>query len=193
MPRAEASRYLRRGRPISGKKTFTRSFSIENDVIEKLNACSKSKGMTTNSLVNSVLKSYANDTANAEKHGYLIFSKKTLSEMLKGMDDKSIPLAAKNAGGIAYQRWCMENDSTPSIEGFLIFTRRLCDWAKWAQYEEEYHAEKLILKLYHDYDETWSRFFQSYLDSVLAIVCADKMRKYRISVLEKTVLVTISL
>ncbi len=196
MHNTDAPPFLRKGlkeRTASNKRMFTRSFSIETDTIEKLDACSKKKDTTTNSLVNSILTNYVNNTISAEMQGFLIFSKKMLAEILVRMDNESVKAAAKNAGKNAFQKWCLENDCEPSIEAFRGFVRRLCNWAKWASYDDSCRTEKIIIKFYHDYDDAWSSYLQSYLDAALTIACDGKINKYRIALLEKTLVITISL
>ena len=88
---------------INPKRSFTLSSRIDPEVYEKLTEAAKSKGISMNSLVNSILKKYLIWDQFYEDMGLVPITKRTLKKIFRVMDDDTIKKIARDVGGTVPQ------------------------------------------------------------------------------------------
>jgi hypothetical protein len=85
------------------KKSFTLSARIDSDVYEKLTVIAKDKGISINSLVNSVFKRFLIWDQFYDDMGMVPLTKRTLKKIFRTMDDEMIKKIAHDVGGTVPQ------------------------------------------------------------------------------------------
>lgn len=87
----------------TNNNSTTLSSRIESDIFVKLNDYADFKGISMNSLVNSVLKKYVTLEQFHDEIGLIPLTKRTLKKIFRTMDDGTIKKIAKDVGGTVPQ------------------------------------------------------------------------------------------
>ena len=85
------------------KKSTTLSSRIDSNIYENLVDLAKSKGVSMNSLVNSILKRHLIWDQFSEDMGLIPITKRTLKKIFRTMDDETITKIARDVGGTVPQ------------------------------------------------------------------------------------------
>ncbi len=141
---------------ISARKTNNLSCRIDKSVYDILVKDATSKGISLNSLVNSISKRYISWEKNAEQIGFIPLAKETVGQIFKKLDDKSIKEIARGVGTTIPREFILltyGHISFPNILSMMEIGNSRCGHIKHDIDNQTHH-----ITIFHGINEQFSLF-----------------------------------
>ncbi len=143
----------------------TRTFRIDSEILDVLERDAESKGITTSSLLNQILRQYALSLRYDEAMNSTVLGA-PLDLLVDQLSDESLKAIAQKAGQVSPWEKLMERGKQPNYEGLLFLMEeiygRYHGWFKCAASENE---KEQTFYLSHHRGPKWGIFLASYLRS----------------------------
>jgi len=141
----------------------TRTFRVENDILEMLKVQARKAGVSDNALVGSVLENYLKVGAWTETMPVIMLRKEHLVSFLEHLPDAEIAAIGKELGrGVTKESVrFMYPDFTP--ETFLDILEAQSKNMRWGAYSTSWKGSVLDLYVRHDFGRKWSVFLEAYV------------------------------
>jgi hypothetical protein len=141
------------------------TFRISGDILLALRQLTEEGGMSLNTLVNNVLRSYIDWESIAVKAGFGVFQKDVIREAISCLDESTLAkIAANNAS--AYKDMLLVMKGSHDLDSFIITMK---DRSKRAGFNirefEEPGGKKIIVQ--HDMGANWSIYSKAYYERVI--------------------------
>jgi hypothetical protein len=140
------------------QKTTTRTLRFSEDLNKILDRDSKDKGVSTNSLISSILTKYAEWDRYTEKVGFISLPRDGFKLIINSVDEQEIKKLAEEVGSRQPQEllmfWFKKKTLDAILEGLSLY----CRYGGIAKYEIETSGEECIIALYHEINKKWSIF-----------------------------------
>jgi hypothetical protein len=109
------------------QKTTTRTLRVHGDLDNLLERDSKDKGVSTNSLINSILTKYAEWDRYTEKVGFISLPRDGFKLIINSVDEQEVKKLAEEVGSRQPQEllmfWFKKTTLNAFLEGLLLFCR----------------------------------------------------------------------
>jgi hypothetical protein len=161
---------LSRSMTKRGEQTTLRTVRIPRELDTALEAISKERGVSVNSLVSMLLKKYVEWDKYAERFGYITLTRESLRRILIATDDNKLKESAQDYGSIVPKEFLMFWFKELNIKSVLAALSLRCKYANVAEYELRIDGRNYIIILHHDLGIKWSEFFGYTLQQELKIV-----------------------
>ncbi len=141
------------------------TFRISGDILLALRQLSEEGGMSLNTVVNNVLRSYIDWESIAVKAGFGVFQKDVVKEAITCLDEPTlVRIAANNAS--EYKDMLLVMKGSHDLDSFIITMK---DRSKRAGFNirefEEPRGKKIIIQ--HDMGANWSVYSKAYYERVI--------------------------
>ena len=141
------------------------TFRIESETLNVLKQLADEEGISTNTLVNIILRSYVDWEQLALGAGFAVFQKEMVKEMIASLDQGSIEqIAIKTA--TAYAEALLLLKGKVDLDSFIKVLRERAKRAGFAYREFEDSTEKRIV-IYHDMGYKWSSYLKVHTEQVI--------------------------
>jgi hypothetical protein len=139
------------------RNTTLRTIRLTCDLDNLLQKDAKSKRISTNSLLTSIITKYAEWDRYAEKFGLISLTRADSRSILEAIDDNKLSQIGKDLGKRAFKEFLMiwfkkTTDVEKVLEGISLW----CKYAGIAEYDLETDGRNYTLTLHHEIGEKWS-------------------------------------
>ena len=138
------------------KSATLRTIRLTRDLDNLLQKDAKSKRISTNSLLTSIIVKYAEWDRYAEKFGLVSLSRADSRLILEAIEDIKLSQIGNDLGKRAFKEflmlWFKKTDVEKVLEGISLW----CKYAGIAEYDFETDGRNYTITLHHDIGEKWS-------------------------------------
>ena len=149
------------------EKTVTISFRVNESAFKALQAESKKRNISLNTLANQMFIEFAEYDRYLQKFRMVKLSTPTLKKIINAASDESIVEAGTLAGGSVPQGFMLAKSGEITKEGILEYLRLMGTHANLFDYSEVVHGGVHSVTLSHDLEPKWSLFLASYVQSIV--------------------------
>ncbi len=137
-------------------QTVNLSCRIEKDVYDVLNKEAKEKGISLNSLVNSMAKKFINWEIYSAEIKLVALSKKTLENIIDILDDQTMQQIAKNVGGDVIRELVFLSFNEMNFENLI--QALVLNATRFGTVKHEIIGSKHIINIHHGVCLNFSKF-----------------------------------
>lgn len=141
-------------------KTVLRTIRINQQLDSLLQKDAKSKSLSLNALITSVLNKYADWDRYTEKFGFISLTRDSFKSILETVDEERLTRAAREAGGRVPREFMLFWFKRISVETFLRYISLFCRYGQVAEYEVETDGKNYTITAHHSLGENWSIFLR---------------------------------
>jgi hypothetical protein len=138
------------------KNTTLRTIRLTRDLDNLLQKDAKSKRISTNSLLTSIIVKYAEWDRYAEKLGLVSLTRADTKSILRDIDDNKLSQIGQDLGKRAFKEfnmlWFKKIDVEKALEGISLW----CKYTANAEYDLETDGRNYTITLHHEVGEKWS-------------------------------------
>lgn len=138
------------------KSATLRTIRLTRDLDNLLQKDAKSKRISINSLLTSIIVKYAEWDRYAEKFGLVSLSRADSRLILEAIEDIKLSQIGNDLGKRAFKEflmlWFKKTDVEKMLEGISLW----CKYAGIAEYDFETDGRNYTITLHHDIGEKWS-------------------------------------
>jgi hypothetical protein len=138
------------------KSATLRTIRLTRDLDNLLQKDAKSKRISINSLLTSIIVKYAEWDRYAEKFGLVSLSRADSKLILEAIEDNKVSQIGNDLGKRAFKEflmlWFKKTDVEKVLEGISLW----CKYAGIAEYDFETDGRNYTITLHHDIGEKWS-------------------------------------
>ncbi len=156
--------------PTATKKSRTvpKSFRIDESALVAVEAEAAAQNVSPNTLVNQILKQYAEYDRFARKINIVKISSTTFRGLLSSADVDHIIEVAKTGGSSIPQAFATAKNGKVDLESLVDHVRSLATYSHVVEFSETADAHGHVVTLIHEYGLNWSIFLVHYLTSMFA-------------------------
>jgi hypothetical protein len=144
-------------------KTVPKSFRIDESALEAVAMEADSLSVSPNTLVNQILKQYAEFDRFARKIHTVKISSAPFRGILSAAAVDQLIEVAKTAGSSIPQAFATAKSGKADLESFIGHVRSLAAYAQLFEFSETLEPHGRVLTLIHDFGLNWSIFLVHYL------------------------------
>lgn len=149
-------------------RTVPKSFRIDEAALRAVEAEAISQSVSPNTLVNQILKQYAEFDRFARKINTVKLSSATFRGVLSSGDIDKIIEVAKTAGSSIPQAFVTAKNGKVDRESLIDHIRSLAIYAHLCEVSETVDAHGYVVTLIHDFGLNWSIFLVHYITAMFA-------------------------
>jgi hypothetical protein len=144
-------------------KTVPKSFRIDESALKAVEIEAASLNVSPNTLVNQILKQYAEFDRFARKIHTVKISSAPFRGILSAAAVDQLIEVAKTAGSSIPQAFATAKSGKADLESFISHVRSLAAYAQLFEFSETLEPHGRVLTLIHDFGLNWSIFLVHYL------------------------------
>ena len=156
------------GRTAKKSRTVPKSFRIDEAALHAVEAEAVSQSVSPNTLVNQILKQFAEFDRFARKINTVKVSSATFRGLLSAGEVDKIIEVAKTAGSSIPQAFATAKTGKVDRESLLDHVRSLATFAHLCEVSETMNAHGHVVALIHDFGLNWSIFLVHYITAMFA-------------------------
>lgn len=149
-------------------KTVPKSFRIDESALRAVEDEAMTLNVSPNTLVNQILKQYAEFDRFARKINTVKISSAPFRGLLSAADVHQLIEVAKTAGSSIPQAFATAKSGRTDTESLIGHIRSLAIYAQLFEFSETIDAHGHVVTLIHDFGLNWSIFLVHYLTSMFA-------------------------
>jgi len=149
-------------------RTVPKSFRLDEAALRAVEADAASQNVSPNTLVNQILKQYAEFDRLARKINTVKVSSASFRGLLSAGNVDQIIEVAKSAGSSIPQAFATAKNGKVDQESLMDHVRSLATYAHLFEFSETVDAHGHVATLIHDFGLNWSIFLVHYLTAMLA-------------------------
>ena len=157
-------------RVTKASRTVPKSFRIDESALRALEAEASSLNVSTNTLVNQILKQYAEFDRFARMISTVKFSSALFRGLLSAADVNQLIEVAKAAGSSIPQAFVTAKRGKVDLDSLVDHVRSLAKYAQLFEFSDTIDSHGHVITLIHDYGLNWSIFLVHYLTAMLALI-----------------------
>lgn len=155
-------------RERSKSKTVPKSFRIDESALRAVEAEAGTLNVSPNTLVNQILKQYAEFDRFARKIHTVKISSAPFRGLLLAADVSQLIEVAKTAGSSIPQAFATAKEGKVGLESLIGHIRSLANYAQLFEFSETSDSNNDVVTLIHDFGLNWSIFLVHYLTAMFA-------------------------
>ena len=155
-------------RVTKASKTVPKSFRIDESAVRAVEAEAASLNVSPNTLVNQVLKQYAEFDRFARKINTVKISSAPFRGLLSAADVDQLIEVAKSAGSSIPQAFVTAKHGKVNVETLIGHVRSLAAYAQLFEFSETLDSQSHVVTLIHDFGLNWSIFLVHYITAMFA-------------------------
>lgn len=154
-------------------RTVPKSFRIDEAALLAVEAEAASQSVSPNTLVNQILKQFAEFDRFARKINTVKVSSATFRGLLSAGEVDKIIEVAKAAGSSIPQAFATAKNGKVDRESLIDHVRSLATYAHLCEVSETIDAQGHVVTLIHDFGLNWSIFLVHYITAMFAQIGAS--------------------
>jgi hypothetical protein len=157
-------------RVTKASRTVPKSFRIDESALRALEAEASFLSVSPNTLVNQILKQYAEFDRFARMISTVKFSSALFRGLLSAADVNQLIEVAKAAGSSIPQAFVTAKRGKVDLDSLVDHVRSLAKYAQLFEFSDAIDSHGHVITLIHDYGLNWSIFLVHYLTAMLALI-----------------------
>ena len=157
------------------ERTVTRSFRIKESAFSALQEEAKKRNVSVNSLLNSLLISFADHDRFLEEFSMVKLARPTLRRILQASSEEAIREAGKKAGSTIPRSFLMAKRGSVTRESLIDYLGLMSQYANLFEFNMTRHAGGTTVTLVHDLGFRGSEFFGEYVKWALRGTGSDEV------------------
>jgi hypothetical protein len=153
--------------PSKTAKTVPKSFRIDESALRAVEAEAASLSVSPNTLVNQILKQYAEFDRFARKINTVKISSAPFRGLLSATNVDQLIEVAKSAGSSIPQAFVTAKHGKIDLGSLINHVRSLATYAQLFEFSETVDPHGHVVTLIHDYGLNWSIFLVHYISAML--------------------------
>ncbi len=153
--------------PSKTAKTVPKSFRIDESALRAVEAEATSLSVSPNTLVNQILKQYAEFDRFARKINTVKISSAPFRGLLSATNVDQLIEVAKSAGSSIPQAFVTAKHGKIDLGSLINHVRSLATYAQLFEFSETIDPHGHVVTLIHDYGLNWSIFLVHYISAML--------------------------
>ncbi len=158
------------GRTAKKSRTVPKSFRIDEAALQAVETEAVSQSVTPNTLVNQILKQFAEFDRFARKISTVKISSATFRGLLAAGEVDKIIEVAKTAGSSIPQAFATAKNGKVDTESLLDHIRSLATFAHLCEVSETIDTHGHVVALIHDFGLNWSIFLVHYITAMFTLI-----------------------
>ena len=156
--------------PKAAKKSrmVPKSFRISESALIAVEAEAASQNVSANTLVNQILKQYAEFDRFARRIGTVKLSGASLRGLLSSSDADQVIEVAKSGGSSIPQAFATAKNGRVDLESLIDHVRALATYAHLFEFSETIDSGGQVITLIHDLGLKWAIFLVHYITEMFA-------------------------
>ena len=146
------------------EKTLIRSVRISKALDTLLRKDAKTKRITVNALISSIMSKYAEWDRYNERFGVISIKRDAFRSILAMIEDDKIIRVSKEIGTQIPKQFILFWFKKTTLETYLEYMSLVCRYAEFAEYEVDTDGINYTMTLLHDFDEKWSLFLKNWIE-----------------------------
>ena len=155
-------------RTTKTSKTVPKSFRIDESALRAVEAEAASLSVSPNTLVNQILKQFAEFDRFARKINTVKISSAPFRGLLSAADVSQLIEVAKSAGSSIPQAYVTAKQGKVNFDALIGHVRSLATYAQLFEFSETLDSHNHTVTLIHDYGLNWSIFLVHYITAMFA-------------------------
>jgi hypothetical protein len=155
-------------RAAKKSRTVPKSFRIDESALQAVESEAASQSVSPNTLVNQILKQYAEFDRFARKINTVKISSATFRGVLSAGDVDKIIEVAKTGGSSIPQAFATAKNGKVDRESLIDHLRSLAAYAHLYEVSETIDVQGHVVTLIHDFGLNWSIFLVHYISAMFA-------------------------
>ena len=157
--------------PKAGKtRTVPKSFRVDEPALQAIEKDAVSHNVSVNTLVNQILKQYADYDRFAQKISTVKLSSSTFRGLLSGLDADKVIEVAKSSGSGVPQAFATAKSGRVDMKALLDHLSYLSAYAHLCEMSETVDSQVHNLTLIHDFGLNWSIFLVHYVTAMFGLI-----------------------
>jgi len=169
-------------------KTVPKSFRVDEYALRALESDAASLNVSANTLVNQILKQYAEFDRFARKINTVKLSSAPFRGLLSAANVDQLIEVAKTAGSSIPQAFVTAKRGKVDLDSLIDHVRSLATYAQLFEFSETIDTHDHVITLIHDYGLNWSIFLVHYLTAMMALIGTSP----KLDMSDRSVMLTIS-
>lgn len=153
-------------KPMRKSRTVPKSFRIDAEALKAIQADAASQNLSPNTLVNQILKQYAEFDRFARKINTVKVSSATFRGLLSTADTDKVIEVAKSSGSSIPQAFATAKNGKVDVESLMDHVRSLATYAHLFEFSETIDPHAHVATLIHDFGLSWSIFIVHYVTAM---------------------------
>jgi hypothetical protein len=151
-------------------RTVPKSFRIDEPALRAVEAEAESLNVTPNTLVNQILKQFAEYDRFARRINTVKLSASTFRSLLSAIDAEKVIEVAKVSGSSVPQALATAKNGKVDLESLMDHVRYLTTYSHLCEMSETVDAHGHVVTLIHDFGLNWSIFLVHYITAMFASI-----------------------
>jgi len=149
-------------------RTVPKSFRIDQSALVAVEEEAASQNVSPNTLVNQILKQYAEYDRFARKVNTVKISSSTFRGLLSAADVDKVIDVAKASGSSIPQAFATAKNGKVDLDSLIDHVRSLATYSRVVEFSETIQNYGHVVTLIHEYGLNWSIFLVHYLTAMFA-------------------------
>ena len=154
-------------------KTETSSFRLDKEIFEDFKRHAKDNGLTTNSLINKIMKEYMQWGSKASAIQVIPYPTKIIIELLKKRTEKEIREIARNHAKVSFSENLLLLKNEETVEAFLEFVKNWSD-ASGFPYSTKEKEGIVNFTIRHNHGNTFSILLEEVIKTDIELLTKKK-------------------
>ena len=146
------------------EKTLIRTVRIPKALDTLLRKDAKTKRITVNALISSIMTKYAEWDRYNERFGVITMKREAFKSILGVIEDDNITRVSKEIGVQIPKQFILFWFKKTNLQTYLEYMSLVCRYAEFAQYEVDTDGSNYTMTLIHELGEKWSLFLKNWIE-----------------------------
>lgn len=151
-------------------RTVPKSFRIDEPALRAVEAEAASQNVSSNTLVNQILKQFAEYDRFARRINTVKLSTATFRSLLSAVDAERVIEVAKGSGSSVPQALATAKKGKVDLESLMDHVHYLTTYAHLCEMSETVNAHGHVVTLMHDFGLNWSIFLVHYITAMFGLI-----------------------
>jgi hypothetical protein len=173
------------------KKRVIRSFSIDQDTLNRLHASANQRKISVNALITEILDYYLEIGIHGSTIGLIHIAHPTFRVFLDSCNKDLLITNASLLGGKACETWIELRDLNRDLPSFLnhIMYHQPKGWAKISINE---YTQNVKITFIHDFGDLWSKFLEAWFSAAYETMMGKRLPQGSFKTIDKGLIMTIA-
>ena len=156
-------------------KTETSSFRLDKEIFEDFKRYAKDHGLTTNSMVNKIMKEYMQWGSKATSMQMIPSSSYVIMALLKKYDEKELRIIARNNAKDHFSENLLLLKNEESVEAYIEMAKNWCD-ASGFPYSTKEKNDEIVFTVRHNQGIKYSAMLDEAVKTHIEILTKKKAK-----------------
>jgi hypothetical protein len=154
--------------PVKRIDTVLRTFRIPKGINDVLESEARSRGISPNALLSSILLRFTNWDRLAERFGFISVTYELFKAMIEALPEERLMEIAQTDDARITKEAMMFWSKEINVSSFLAYLEFRCKYAGYGQFEYDMKNGNITVAIHHPLGREWSNFLKLCMGKVLS-------------------------